>query len=78
MSKAPRVETAGSDEQLWRVEDVARYLGLTRKGVYGLVETRRIPFVRMPGRGRRGGPIRFVRSELLEWVQQNRVPALER
>lgn len=64
-------------ERLWRVDDVARFLGLTRKGVYGLVETRRIPFVRMPGRGQRSGPIRFVRAELLEWVGRNRVPTLE-
>jgi excisionase family DNA binding protein len=63
---------------LLTVDQVAALLGFTRKGIYGLVGTRRIPFVRLPSRGARGGAIRFVRAELLQWLQQNRVPTLER
>lgn len=63
--------------RLLTVAQVAPLLGLTRKGVYGLVETRRIPCVRVPSRGRRHGPIRFVLAELLAWLEQNRVPTLE-
>lgn len=77
MSGTSRVEPVVREDRLWQVNDVARFLDLTRKGVYGLVETRRIPFIRVPGRGRRGGPIRFVRADVLAWLQQNRVPTLE-
>ncbi len=63
--------TPRPEERLMSVSEVAELIGFTRKGVYGLVETRRIPFVRI------GTRIRFIQSDVLAWLQQNRVPALE-
>ena len=54
------------------VADVAVLLRLTPKGVYALVEARRIPFVRVSNR------LRFFRDDVIAWLQENRVPATER
>jgi excisionase family DNA binding protein len=66
-----REEPATGRSQLLTVPDVAALLRLTRKGIYGLVETRRIPHVRV------GNRVRFIRADVLRWLEQNRVPALE-
>jgi len=58
-------------EQLWSVRDVAHYLQLKPKGIYALVERREIPFVRVSNR------LRFLRADVLAWVEENRVPASE-
>ena len=57
-------------EQLLTVPEVAAQLRLTRKGVYALIETRRIPFVRVSNR------VRFLRHDVERWLEQNRVAAL--
>ena len=57
---------------LLTVPEAAALLRLTPKGVYALVEARRIPFVRVSNR------VRFFREEVLSWLQENRVPAKER
>jgi excisionase family DNA binding protein len=54
------------------VADVAVLLRLTPKGVYALVEARRISFVRVSNR------LRFFRDDVIAWLQENRVPATER
>jgi len=59
-------------DQLLTVSDVAVLLRLTAKGVYALVESKRIPFIRVSNR------VRFVRADLLQWLWENRVPASER
>jgi len=59
-------------DQLLTVYEVAGLLRLTAKGVYSLVESRRIPFIRVSNR------VRFVRADLLQWLRENRVPASER
>jgi excisionase family DNA binding protein len=74
MTPRNSVQLASLHDALWNVDEVARLLGFTRKGVYGLVESRRIPFVRLPARNRRGGPIRFVPAEVLRWLEQNVSP----
>jgi len=58
--------------RLLTVPEVAELLQLTRKGVYALVEARRIPFIRVSNR------VRFCQTDVLRWLQENRVPALEK
>ena len=69
MKVRERRTTGGS--HLLTIPDVAALLRLTRKGIYGLVETRRIPHVRVDNR------VRFIGADVLRWLEQNRVPALE-
>ncbi len=54
------------------VAEVADLLRLKPKGVYSLVENRRIPFVKVSNR------VRFFRADVLAWLQENRVPSLKR
>jgi excisionase family DNA binding protein len=63
---------AHDSRELWTVPEVADFLRVSRKGVYSLVETRKIPFVRISNR------IRFFRSDVLAWLEENRVPASEK
>jgi nitrogen PTS system EIIA component len=49
------------------VRQVAELLGVTEKTVYGWVDTRGLPGVRL------GGQLRFNRAELLEWATTHRV-----
>jgi excisionase family DNA binding protein len=51
---------------------VADLLRLTKKGIYAMVEARRIPFVKISNR------VRFLKSDVLDWLSENRVPTLER
>jgi excisionase family DNA binding protein len=57
---------------LLTVEEVADLLRLTKKGIYAMVEARRIPFVKISNR------VRFLKSDVLDWLSENRVPTLER
>ncbi len=61
-----------ADERLLTVTEVAAFLRLTSKGVYSLVEARRIPFLRVSNR------LRFRQSDLLAWLSENRTPSVER
>ena len=61
-----------SDEQLdlprlLTVPEVAELLRLSAKGVYSLVEARRIPFVRVSNR------VRFIAADLVGFIEKNRV-----
>ena len=49
--------------------EVAEMLRLTPRGIYSMVEQRRIPFIRVSNR------IRFDRLDVLRWLGENRVPA---
>jgi len=77
--RRPSVSPAASDppavspsRPLLTVPEVASLLRLTVKGIYAMVEGRRIPFVRV------GNRVRFVRDEVLRWLSESRVPASER
>jgi excisionase family DNA binding protein len=59
-------------DELLTVPEVAALLRLTSKGVYAMVENRRIPFVRVSNR------LRFLWSDVLAFVKENRVPTIER
>lgn len=58
-------------EILLTVEEVSNILRLSAKGIYSLIEMRRIPFVRVSNR------VRFLKSDVLEWIRENRVSVLE-
>jgi excisionase family DNA binding protein len=64
-------EEPPSSGALLTVADLAELLQLTVKGVYSMVESRRVPFVRVSNR------VRFLRSDVLQWLKENRVPASE-
>jgi excisionase family DNA binding protein len=54
-------------DELPAVPEVAALLRLTAKGVYALVESRRIPFVRVSNR------IRLLRRDVVAWIEGKRV-----
>lgn len=64
-----RRDEAESPDVLLTVADVASWLRLTPKGIYGLVETRRIAVIRT------GNRLRFRREDVLAFVRENRVAA---
>lgn len=53
-------------EQLWTVTDVAHFLKLSVKGVYGLAEQRVLPSIKV------GGRLRFDPNDIHAWVLKNR------
>ncbi len=57
--------------ELLTVDEVAELLRLTKKGVYSMVEARRIPHFKVSNR------VRFARADVVRWLEENRVPALE-
>jgi excisionase family DNA binding protein len=69
--REPRTGDADSSpgaeaDRLWRPEEVARFLGLTRKGVYGLAERRILPSIKV------GGRLRFDSADIRRWVCAHR------
>lgn len=63
-------DTVGLEaNQLLTVEEVASWLRLTPKGIYSLVEARRLPYVRVSNR------LRFFAGEIQNWLRENRGPA---
>ena len=60
---------AADRDRLMTVREVADFLCLKPKGIYALVERREIAFVRVSNR------LRFVRADVLSWVEERRVPA---
>lgn len=57
--------------RLLTVPEVARLLRLKPKTIYTLVAARRMPCVRM------ARAIRFIESDVLRWIHENRVASLE-
>ncbi len=54
-----------NDEAILTVVQVAQLLQIHIKTVYRLISERRIPFLRKPGIG-----YRFIRNDLLQWLQE--------
>lgn len=72
-SPLPTSTTAtGEPLGLLTVLEVAQLLRVPRKAVYHLVAMRRIPHVKM------GRSLRFIRTDVVAWLERNRVPSLER
>lgn len=57
---------------LLTVAEVAELLRMTPKGIYALVEARRIPFIKVSNR------LRFFHGDVVAWLWGNRVPASEK
>lgn len=53
-----------NDEEILTVAQVAKFLQIHQKTIYRLIAERKIPFIRKPGVG-----YRFLRSQLLGWLQ---------
>ncbi len=65
-------KTASGDlPVLLTVKQVATFLAVSEKMIYGLVERRAIPHYKVSNR------VRFDRDELLQWLAENRVPTME-
>jgi len=52
-------------DRLWWPDDVARFLGLKRKGVYGMAERGVLPSTKV------GGRLRFDPVAIRKWVRSN-------
>jgi len=57
-------ENPPSPEGLWKVHQVALYLGLSPQTVYRMVSEKRIPFHKI------GSAVRFRRVDLDDWLRR--------
>jgi excisionase family DNA binding protein len=74
MDDLVRRDTAGQDpstplERLLKPSEVARMLGVSRSWLYEAAKRGRVPCVRLGGPD---GPVRFVESDLIEWLERAR------
>jgi excisionase family DNA binding protein len=67
----PDTETTG----LLKPADVARRLKVSRSWVYDAAADGRLPSIRL---GAPDGPLRFVRADLEQWIEDARARAMER
>ena len=58
-------------ERLWTTQEVARFLHLSKKAIYRLVEDRALPHVRVLNR------LRFEPKDVEEFVRRRRVAQAE-
>jgi excisionase family DNA binding protein len=63
----------GPDEVVMDYKEAAKFLGLSERTLGRYVQERRIPHVLLPRRGNRRTVIRFLRSQLLQWLGQQTV-----
>jgi excisionase family DNA binding protein len=61
------------EEIVMDYEGAARFLGLSERTLARYVQERRIPYVAFPQRGGRRTVVRFLRSQLLQWLGQRTV-----
>lgn len=54
---------------LLTVTELAKLLRLTKRGVYSLIQQKRIPFIKISNR------VRFDHQDVLQYLSENRVPA---
>ena len=74
MDDLVRRDTPGQDpskplEELLKPSEVARMLGVSRTWLYEAAKRGRVPYVRLGGAD---GPVRFVESDLIEWLERAR------
>jgi excisionase family DNA binding protein len=60
---------AALDTELLKPSEIARYLGVSRSWVYEAARAGRIPCVRIGGPD---GPLRFVRGDVEQWLENAR------
>jgi len=59
-----------SRKKLLKVDELARFLNVSRQTVYRLIEKRRIPFIKI------SGAIRFDEDEVRKFLNNNRVDSM--
>jgi excisionase family DNA binding protein len=62
-----------ADEVVLNYREAARFLGISERTLERYVRESRIPHVRFPQRGERRTVVRFLRSQLLQWLRQRTV-----
>jgi excisionase family DNA binding protein len=67
--KSARRATQNVSADLMRPGEVAGMLGVSRSWLYEAAKDGRIPCVRLGGPD---GPVRFIRSELVDWLEHAR------
>src|ERR1041385_5213085 len=67
-SSMPQAE----DQDVLSYPHAARFLGVSERTLERWVRERRIPFIQLPRRGTWSG-VRFLRSQLVKWLQQQTV-----
>jgi len=67
--------TPASDDLVLNYVEAARFLGISERTLERYVRESRIPYVRFPQRGERRTVVRFLRSQLLQWLKQRTVHA---
>ncbi|MCL4205626.1 MAG: helix-turn-helix domain-containing protein [Pirellulaceae bacterium] len=68
----PPVPAAVPDERLLNTRELMEFMNLSRSKVWDLVNNHGLPAYRV------GGDYRYLRSEVLAWLQQYRVNAGEK
>jgi excisionase family DNA binding protein len=64
-----------SDDVVLNYREAAKFLGVSERTLERYVRESRIPYVRFPQRGERRAVVRFLRSQLLQWLRQRTVRA---
>ena len=63
-----------SDKEIMNLEEVVQLTGYSKSAIYKLVHQRKIPFYK-PAHG--GRKLYFMRKDILDWMQGQRIPAIE-
>jgi excisionase family DNA binding protein len=71
----PAPEPATETTDLLKPTEVAQRLKVSRSWVYDAAADGRLPSIRL---GAPDGPLRFVRADLEQWIEEARARALER
>jgi excisionase family DNA binding protein len=65
-----------SDDVVLNYREAARFLGISERTLERYARESRIPHVRFPQRGERRTVVRFLRSQLIQWLKQRTVRAV--
>jgi excisionase family DNA binding protein len=63
------------DDVVLNYREAAKFLDVSERTLERYVREARIPYVRFPQRGERRTVVRFLRSQLLQWLRQRTVRA---
>ncbi|MBD5583589.1 MAG: helix-turn-helix domain-containing protein [Clostridia bacterium] len=63
-----------SDKEIMNLEEVVQLTGYSKSAIYKLVHQRKIPFYKSAHGGRK---LYFMRKDILDWMQGQRIPAIE-
>ena len=58
-------------ESLMTIDELSEYLSIPKGSIYNMVHERRLPHIKL---GRR---VRFVKEEIDEWLERQRVETIE-